>query len=151
MNVFLAGIIQGSKVAAEIHPQDWRDPVRRILERHVRQADVYCHYGEHPNSITYDLPEICATFEEGLARARNCDVLVAFLPSASMGTAIEMHEAARNGSAVLTITPMAANWVVRAYSDRIFRDVNEFEAFLAEGELATLLEHKAAARAGRLV
>ncbi|HUS92866.1 MAG TPA: hypothetical protein VM695_13490 [Phycisphaerae bacterium] len=139
MKVFLAGIIQGSKVAAEIHPQDWRGPIRDLLERHLPKAEVYCHYGEHPNSITYDLPEILATFEDGLERARACDVLVAYLPSASMGTAIEMHEAARAGAVVLSVTPMAANWVVRAYSDRIFTDLESFEAFLGSGGLGELL------------
>ena len=142
MNVFLAGIIQGSKVEAEIHSQDWRGPIRELLARHVPDAEVYCHYSEHPDSITYDLPEILATFEDGLQRVRACDVLVAFLPSASMGTAIEMHEAARGGAAVLTVTPMSANWVVRAYSDVILPDVEALEAFLAAGELAALLDAK---------
>ena len=123
MNVFLAGIIQGSKVEPEIHPQLWRGPIRSALRRHLPDAEVYCHYGKHPESITYALPEIRSTFADGLRRARACDVLVAFLPSASMGTAIEMHEAARSGAVVLTVTPMAANWVVRAYSDAILPDV----------------------------
>ncbi|MGB2822010.1 MAG: hypothetical protein WBF17_13585, partial [Phycisphaerae bacterium] len=72
MNVFLAGIIQGSKVEAEIHSQDWRGPIRELLARHVPDAEVYCHYSEHPDSITYDLPEILATFEDGLQRVRAC-------------------------------------------------------------------------------
>ena len=59
-----------------------------------------------------------------------------------MGTAIEMLEAARGGAVVLTITPLAANWVVRAYSDGIFADVEAFEEFLKTGELAALLERK---------
>ena len=49
MKVFLAGIIQGSKVAAEIHRQDWREPIRELLERYLPAADVYCHYTQHPN------------------------------------------------------------------------------------------------------
>jgi hypothetical protein len=142
MEIFLAGIIQGSKVEAEIHPQDWREPIQGALARHLPEAQVYCHYSEHPESITYDLPEIRATFEEGLRRVRACDVLVAYLPGASMGTAIEMHEAARSGAAVLTVTPMAANWVVRYCSDRIFPDLAALEAFLGGGGLAELLKAK---------
>ena len=139
MKVFLAGIIQGSLVDAEIHEQNWREPIKQALARHLPDAEVYCHYGEHPESIAYDLPAIRATFAEGNRRAAGCDVLVAYLPSASMGTAVEMHEAARGGAVVLTITPMAANWVVRAYSDRIFPDVEALERFLADGGLAELL------------
>ncbi len=150
MNIFLAGIIQGSKVAAEIHRQDWRQPIRRLLANHVPNADVYCHYSEHPESITYDLPEIIETFEDGVARAIAADVLIAWLPSASMGTAIEMYEAHRSGAVVLTITPMAANWVVRAYSDRILPDLAAMEDFLASGELGKLQAQKQKNSAAKL-
>ena len=140
--VFLAGIIQGSIPRDEIHDQNWREPIKQALARHVPGAHVYCHFGRHPESITYDLPEIRTTLAEGNRRAAQCDLLVAYVPSASMGTAIEMYEAARNGAVVLTISPMAGNWVLRAYSDRIFADLAAFESFLASGELDVLLESK---------
>jgi len=142
MKVFLAGIIQGSKVAAEIHHQDWRESIRRLLERYVPRAEVYCHYSHHPDSITYDLPRIIETFEDGVARALDCDVLIAYLPGASMGTAIEMYEAYRAGVAVVTVTPMAANWVVRAYSDQILPDLAALECLLASGEMEKLRARK---------
>ena len=59
-----------------------------------------------------------------------------------MGTAIEIYEAARAGAAVVAITPMAANWVIRAYSDRIFSSLAEFEQFLASGGPVELLKAK---------
>jgi len=139
MKVFLAGIIQGSIAEAEIHDQNWRGPIRRVLEEQLGDADVYCHYSEHPNSITYGLPDIRTTLAEGIRRATRCDLLVAYVPSASMGTAIEMYEAARAGAVVLTVTPLRANWIIRAYSDRIVADEDELEAFLASGGLAGLL------------
>jgi hypothetical protein len=85
---------------------------------------------------------------EGNRLAAQCDVLVAYLPGASMGTAIEMHEAARNGAVVLTISHMASNWVIRAYSDRVFADVDEFSSFLKSGGLAALLAGKKKAARG---
>jgi len=142
MKVFLAGIIQGSLVEAEIHAQDWRELIKRAIEAHLPGAEVYCHFSQHPNSITYDLPQLCSTLAEGNRRAAECDLLVAYVPSASMGTAIEMHEAARNGAAILTISPMSANWVVRAYSDRIFPDIGAFEQFVASPQLQSLLAAK---------
>ena len=142
MNIFLAGIIQGSIVEAQIHSQDWRVPIKQVLARHLPGADVYCHYTQHPNSITYDLPMVRTTLEDGNQRAAACDVLVAYVPSASMGTAVEMYLAARNNAVVLTITPLSANWVIRSYSDRIFATVAEFERFLAAGELPRLLQSK---------
>jgi hypothetical protein len=140
MNVFLAGIIQGSLSEATIHDQDWRTPIKRILAEHHPDAEVYCHYSVHPNSITYDLPEIKETLADGFQRSADCDLLIAYLPSASMGTAIEIYEAARNNAIVLTISPMAPNWVLRAYSDEILADTEAFEKFIAAGGLIALLE-----------
>ena len=140
MKVFLAGIIQGSKVAAEIHAQDWREEIKLALAKHLPDAELYCHYSEHPDSITYDLPAIRSTLSDGIRRASECDLLIAYVPSASMGTAIEMHIAARAAAVVLTISPLAANWVIRAYSDRIFADIPSFERFLGSEEFADLLD-----------
>lgn len=142
LNVFLAGIIQGSLVEATIHLQDWREPIKAALARRLPQAEVYCHYTRHPNSIGYDLPAIRATLAEGNRKAAECDLLIAYVPSASMGTAIEMYEAARRGAVVLTISPLAANWVIRAYSNRVFATVEELDAFLGSAELGQLLEAK---------
>ena len=88
------------------------------------------------------------TIAEGIREAGECDLLVAYLPSASMGTAIEMYEAARNNVVVLTISPLAANWVLLAYSDRIFPDISAFEAFLAAGGLSEVLAARAKSRGG---
>ena len=136
MKIFLAGIIQGSLVEADIHEQDWRRDIADIVRRHLPAAELYCHYSRHPESIRYDLPDIRRTFEEGIRRAAECDLLIAYLPAASMGTAIEMYEAARAGAVVLAVTPMAANWVVRLYSDRILGGLPALEALLASGRLA---------------
>lgn len=142
MKIFLAGIIQGSIAEAKIHSQDWRGPIRKAIARRLPQAQVYCHYSAHPNSIAYGLAGLRRTLADGIARAAACDLLVAYLPSASMGTALEMYEAARAGATVLTITPLAANWVVRAYSDRVFADVGRFEDFLKTGKLPPLVRRK---------
>jgi hypothetical protein len=142
MKVFLAGIIQGSLAEPEIHRQDWRDEFKSVLARRLPQADVYCHYTLHPASIQYELPAIRGTLAEGNRRAAECDLLVAYVPEASMGTAIEMYEAARAGAVVLTVSPLKVNWVIRAYSDRIFADARELENFLASPELQALMEAK---------
>ncbi|MDP6636855.1 MAG: hypothetical protein QGG42_18300 [Phycisphaerae bacterium] len=142
MKVFLAGIIQGSLSEARIHAQDWRTPIKRILAEHRPDAEVYCHYSLHPNSITYELPEIIETLSEGFQQAADCDLLIAYVPSASMGTAVEIYEAARNNAIVLTISPMAPNWVLRAYSDEILPDVEAFEQFIASGGLDKLVEQR---------
>jgi len=142
VEIFLAGIIQGSLTAATIHDQDWRTPIREALRTHCARASVYCHFEANPDSITYDDERMIATLAEGNRRAAASDVVICWLPEASMGTAIEMYLAAQAGAVVLTISPMTANWVIRAYSDRIFGEIEAFEAFLAGGELEDLVDRK---------
>lgn len=137
-SIFLAGIIQGSIVEETIHAQDWRTPISTLLARHIPGATIYCHYSAHPNSITYDGEKIRETFDEGVRRCVESDLTICYLPSASMGTAIEMYEAYRAGKLVVTISPLAANWVVRLYSHVIVPDLAAFEALLASGQLDTL-------------
>lgn len=142
MKVFLAGIIQGSLAQAEIHRQDWREAFKAILSRRLPDAQVYCHYTAHPTSIQYELPAIQSTLAQGNRLAAECDLLLAYVPEASMGTAIEMYEAARGGAVVLTVSPLKVNWVIRAYSDRLFAVAEDLDAFLASGEFASLMEAK---------
>jgi len=142
MDVFLAGVIQGSLVEAAIHEQTWRDQIKAVLDAYMPAANVYCHYTRHPESLAYDLPQIRQTFAEGNRRAGECDLLIAYLPEASMGTAIEMHEAYAHGAAIVAITSLSANWVIRAYSDRIVPDLTAFQVLVESGELAGLVAAK---------
>ena len=61
---------------------------------------------------------------------REIDVLLAFVPEASMGTAIEMWEAHQHGAAVITISPLKHNWAVKFLSHALYADLPEFEAAL---------------------
>ena len=67
---------------------------------------------------------------------REIDVLLAFVPEASMGTAIEMWEAHQHGAAVITVSPLKHNWAVKFLSHAIYADLPEFEAALQSGEVA---------------
>lgn len=142
MRVFLAGIMQGSLQELRIVDQGWREAIKESLARHLPEAEVYCHYEAHPESVSYQHTEIVRTLLDGFRRAAECDLLVAYLPSASMGTAIEMYEAARNGAVVLTISPLAVNWVVLACSDKVFPGMADFDKFLAAGQLSELLQRR---------
>jgi len=142
MRVFLAGIMQGSFQEMRIVDQSWRDTIKASLARHLPAAEVYCHYEAHPESVSYQGPEIVRTLLDGFRRAAECDLLVGYLPSASMGTAIEMYEAARSGAVVLTISPLSVNWVVLACSDKVFPGMTEFDEFLGSRQLAELFEKK---------
>jgi hypothetical protein len=71
---------------------------------------------------------------------REIDVLLAFLPEASMGTAIEMWEAYQHGAAVLSISPLRHNWAVKFLSHAVYADLPAFEAAVLSGEVAKIIE-----------
>lgn len=144
MNVsfFIAGIIQGSIAHKGIHNQDYRDEIRTLLERHFPEGNVYCPFDNHPNSINYGPKKGGSVFFDLMRRASEVDVLVAFLPEASMGTAIEMWEAYHKKKVILAISPLKENWAVKYLSTAVFNDISTFERFVESGELRKIIESR---------
>ena len=70
---------------------------------------------------------VATMFGECVDLAARCDVVVSYLPMASMGSAVELHAARARGRLVLVVAPgekMRSNWVIRAYADRVFEDID---------------------------
>ncbi len=133
MRIFLAGIMQGSHLGAVLHQQDYRSRLRRLLQEHFPHAEVYDPLADHSDSLDYDEQQGRRVFFHHNRMCREVDLVVAFVPEASMGTAIEMWEAYRHGRRVVTISPLVHNWAIRFCSDAIYTDLESFEAALAEG------------------
>jgi hypothetical protein len=135
MHIFIAGIMQGSHTDGGIDAQDYRHLITEILQRYIPGVEMLDPVELHPDSVNYDPERAKQTLLELAALAGQTDILVAYAPSASMGTAIEMWNAYQCGRRVYTISPMADNWVVRSLSQRVFPDIEAFEAFVASGGL----------------
>lgn len=140
MRFFLAGIMQGSHRGAALHDQDYRAHLKRLLAAHFPAAEVYDPLADHGNSLEYDDSLGRQVFLHHNSMCREIDVLLAFVPEASMGTAIEMWEAYNAGRAVVTISPLKHNWAVKFLSHELYADVDEFELALANGRLAERLD-----------
>lgn len=149
MRLFLAGIMQGSHLALTLHNQDYRAQIKALLAKHLPQAEVYDPLADHTDSVNYDEARGREVFLGHNRLCREVDVLLAVVPQASMGTAIEMWEAHQAGRIVVTISPLAHNWVVKFLSHVLYEDVAEFEAALSSGRFAERLrELSHVARAG---
>jgi len=138
--VFLAGVMQGSMIDKGLVPQDYRGELKRLLRQHLPEADVYDPLADHKNSLEYDRRTGREVFFFHNEMCRTVDLLIAYLPQASMGTAIEMWEAYRHGAVVLSISPMRHNWVVKFLSHRIYPDLDAFKVALESGEIRQLLQ-----------
>ena len=139
---FLAGIIQGSIRESRIHRQDYRRRIRDVIAGAVDDAEVYFPIQHHPNSLAYETDVARSVFFDLMAKAAQTDVLIAFLPEASMGTAIEMWQAHNAGRLVLAVSELSENWVVRFLADRAFPNVDELETFLRSDALRDLLRDR---------
>ena len=65
--------------------------------------------------------------------AAKADIVISYLPEASMGSAVEIHAAKGAGKVILVVAPgsMAQNWVVRSYADSVFASIDELRQWLA--------------------
>jgi len=140
MQVFLAGIMQGSHLGAVLHNQDYRTRLKEKIERHLPDAAVYDPLADHRDSLDYEPDKGREVFLHHNRLCGEVDVVIAFVPEASMGTAIEMWEAHRNSRVVITISPLAHNWAVRFLSDAVYPDLEQFEASLTSGRVLRAIE-----------
>ncbi len=138
MKVFICGIIQGSLRGTKIHSQDYRQAISKVLKKHIADLEIHCPVSLHPNSPDYDDKQAARVFEESVEQARSSDLLVAYLPEASMGSAIEMWEAKKANVPIVAITPLKGNWVIRYTADVILETIDEFEDWLAQSGIARI-------------
>lgn len=141
MRIFIAGIMQGSQTGTLLHDQEYRARLADRLAEGFPGAEIYDPRANHHDSISYDANLGREVFYRHNRMCREVDVVVAFVPEASMGTAIEMWEAHEHGRAVVVaISPLKHNWAIRFCSHLVFSDLAEFEAALESGELKRGIE-----------
>jgi len=128
--IFIAGVIQGSCKGKDIHSQDYRGRLKALLQKAFPDHEVYCPVENHPNSVEYPLEEVISTFTYHVELVKESDLVVAYLPTASMGTAVELWEAYKKGVKAWVITPMKENWVVRITASEVFESIEELEGYL---------------------
>jgi len=138
---FLAGVMQGSNHDRDLYPQDYRDRLKRIIDRAFPGARIFDPLADHAESVDYTDQVGREVFLRHLETAKRSRILVCYLPVASMGTAIEMWECRSSGTLVLAISPMSTNWIVRFFSHRSFADLESFEKWLSPSNLASLAEN----------
>lgn len=98
-----------------------------------RAAQLYPH-GTPEQEMWADDCDVRDMFRDVVAAAASADVVVSYLPTASMGSAVELHAAHAAGRVVLCVAPgsMRGNWVVRAYSARVFDDIPSLAEYLVK-------------------
>jgi len=138
--VFLAGIIQGSKQDNSINSQDYRQMIIDAFNSPPIGFEIFDPFKGHERSVDYDDEKGKDTFFGAIERIKECNLMVAFLPQASLGTAIEIWEAYKMGIPVWTISSMKTNWVIKFCSEKVFENVESLGDFLQNEDTAALKE-----------
>ena len=125
--------MQGSRLDRYIDDQDYRHTISQAILGQHPDVEIVDPNELHPNGVDYDDEQAKTTLLELADLASRADLVVAYAPEASMGTAIEMWEAFRAGVPLVTISPMAANWVIRHLSSVILSDLDAFGRWVADG------------------
>jgi len=140
VKVFIAGIMQGSRMDRYIDDQDYRRMITEALADRFADVEMLDPNELHPNGVDYDDVMAKATLLEMANLASQADLLVAYVPKASMGTALEMWKAFEANVPLVTISPMAANWVIKHLSSVVLPDLEAFREWVTSGGFDKLLK-----------
>ena len=138
-HVFIAGIMQGSRPDHLIGDQDYRARITAALEQCWPGVRISDPYAMHPGSVDYEMDAVRTTFESMASLAGEADLVIAYLPTASMGTAIEMWTAYKANKYIIAVTELKHNWVVRVTADEVVPDMEALLELLESGRLAEIL------------
>jgi len=140
MKIYIAGIMQGSRTDQDIQEQDYRQLIRDAVKIHHPDAEIFDPFLLFPDSVEYDDQRAKQVLFELAAEAGAADIVIAYLPQASMGTALEIIRAYDNGKTILSISPMDKNWLIRAVSTKIFPSLDEFCTWARQTHFAELID-----------
>lgn len=138
MKIYIAGVMQGSKKGRGIQKQRYRQVISDAVKICHPDAEIVDPFSLFPDSVSYDDQRAKETLFAMADEAESADFVIAYLPEASMGSALEMIRAYEKGKTIISISPMEKNWFIRAVSAKIFPTLEEFCAWINQTHLADL-------------
>jgi hypothetical protein len=139
MKIFISGVMQGSKKGQGIQGQGYRQIISDAVKIRHPDAEICDPFSLFPDSVEYDDQRSKQVLFEMADAAASADVEIAYLPEASMGTALEMIRAYDNGKTIISISTLEKNWFIRAVSTKIFLSLDDFCAWMHQTNLEELI------------
>ena len=126
VKIFVSGIVHGSR-ENDVYPQCYRKRLVDVIEKSWETAIVSCPSIANSKTSTESLTDTMKAFELQLSSLKKSDIVVAYIPEASMGAAIEIYNASLRGKYVVTITPLQSSRIIKIFSHDIYDSVDSFE------------------------
>jgi hypothetical protein len=139
MKIYISGVMQGSKKGQGIQGQGYRQVISDAIKIRHQNAEIYDPFSLFPDSVEYDDQRSRQVLFEMADAAASADIVIAYLPEASMGSALEMIRAYDNGKAIISISTMEKNWFIGAVSAKIFLSLEDFCIWIHQTNLAELI------------
>ena len=139
MHVFIAGVMQGDRHDDQIDDQHYHVQIAAALKKHIPGVKITDPWATNPNSVSYDEPTARRTFLTMTKKAGQVDLLIAYLPKMSMGTAMEMWEAYQAGVYIIAVTPYVHHWAIRFTASEIVPDLEALMEMIGNGRLRHIL------------
>ena len=130
MKIYVAGIMQGSKKGQGIQGQGYRQVISDAVKIRHPKAEIVDPFSLFPDSVEYDDQRSKQVLFAIADEAASADIVIAYLPEASMGTALEMIRTYDNGKTIISISSMIKKWFIRAVSAKIFLSLDDFSAWI---------------------
>ena len=139
MKIFISGVMQGSIKGEGIQEQGYRDIISSVIKSKYPDAVIYDPFSEFPDSVSYDDKRAKEVLFNVADEASSADIVIAYLPEASMGTALEMIRAYDNKKTIISISPLSKNWFIRAVSVSVFTYLEDFCDWVQQTDLLKLI------------
>ena len=142
MKIYIAGVMQGSIKGQGIQGQEYRQVISDAVKIRHPNAEIVDPFSLFPDSAAYDDQRAKQVLFAMGEEAASADIVIAYLPEASMGTALEMVRAYDNGKTMISISSMEKNWFIRAVSSKIFPSLDDFCAWVHQTHLKEIKERE---------
>ena len=131
--------MQGSIKGQGIQGQGYRKIITDAIKVRNPNAEIYDPFSVFPNSVEFDDQRAKKTLFAMAEEAGSADIIIAYLPEASMGTALEMIRAYDNGKTIISISTLEKNWFIRAVSAKLFTSLEDFCDWIHQTHLAEMI------------
>jgi len=139
MKIYISGVMQGSSKGKGIQGQGYRQAISDAIKFLHPNAEIYDPFTVFPDSVEFDDQRAKQALFAMAEEAASADVLIAYLPEASMGTALEMIRAYDHGKTIISISTLEKNWFIRAISAKIFISLDDFCVWIHQTNLSELI------------
>ncbi len=139
MKIFISGVMQGSKKGHGMQEQGYRQVIADAVKTLNPKAEIFDPFTAFPDAGEYDDQRVKQTLFAAAEEAASADILIAYLPEASMGSALEMIRAYDNGKIIISISTLEKNWFIRSVSSKIFITLDDFCAWVQRAHLEKMM------------